>query len=531
MDAPSPKHIAIVGCGFTGVSAFYQLINGYQVAEVSIFESTGNFGPGYAYQPDECTDYLLNNTTQTMCLGPENRRAFLDWLETHPELEADLSPNGHLPRRLFGLFLKDMLEATKLLARKKRVICNFIAETVTCVEEKSDTCVKISWPNGSIDADAAIMATGRCPNLPITNSPATGSIAKFFDCHVNTIALDQLAMDADVHIIGASLSAYDVINRLFSEHTGCKFEQRQGGELIYLAGPNKRRVTLYSRSGRLKKMQSRSPQPIDRDTFSLPALRQQRKTKNLRLRDIASAIKADGMRHNAEFHTGKIEKPYANCNSVVDVNQRAGEILASDIAAAKNGDGANFLVDLVDHAQMEIWDGFTEKLLAADEERRYRQSVETAMLAYAAPCPIPTAERLLALHRAGCLNIVYGANTPALSQTGDYFSIKHTHGEATANILINATGKVDRDVSSSGQPSWVKSLIASDKLRRYSRNGIEMDGAEIDMSTFRPPGLNRIYFANMYLWGPGFFTSSAFIMANVVARILNHIFPGQASDK
>ncbi|WP_444931010.1 FAD/NAD(P)-binding protein [Microbulbifer sp. SSSA002] len=56
----TPKHIAIVGYGFTGTSAFYPLVDQYPVEEITIFESTGDFVPGYPYRTDECRE---NNTS------------------------------------------------------------------------------------------------------------------------------------------------------------------------------------------------------------------------------------------------------------------------------------------------------------------------------------------------------------------------------------------------------------------------------------------------------------------------------------
>lgn len=67
----TPKHIAIAGCGFTGTSTFYQLIDQYPVEQITIFESTGEFGPGYPYRADDCQDYMLNNTNDSLCLVPE----------------------------------------------------------------------------------------------------------------------------------------------------------------------------------------------------------------------------------------------------------------------------------------------------------------------------------------------------------------------------------------------------------------------------------------------------------------------------
>jgi hypothetical protein len=46
----------------------------------------------------------------------------------------------------------------------------------------------------------------------------------------------------------------------------------------------------------------------------------------------------------------------------------------------------------------------------------------------------------------------------------------------------------------------------------------------VDMATSRAIGSRSIYVANMFLWGPGFFTSSAFIMATIVERILRAMY-------
>ena len=48
-----------------------------------------------------------------MCLQPSNRRAFVEWLKGHPEVVGDVDEKGHLPRAVFGAFLKDAIAATR----------------------------------------------------------------------------------------------------------------------------------------------------------------------------------------------------------------------------------------------------------------------------------------------------------------------------------------------------------------------------------------------------------------------------------
>ena len=49
-------------------------------------------------------------------------------------------------------------------------------------------------------------------------------------------------------------------------------------------------------------------------------------------------------------------------------------------------------------------------------------------------------------------------------------------------------------------------------------------GAAVDMATFLCEGSASIYAANMLLWGPGHFTSSAIAMATVVRQLLEGVF-------
>jgi hypothetical protein len=106
------------------------------------------------------------------------------------------------------------------------------------------------------------------------------------------------------------------------------------------------------------------------------------------------------------------------------------------------------------------------------------------------------------------------------------YRIDHSFGTDIARYVVNATGSVDRIVSSDRQSTLVSNLASKGKLQAYRRAGEMLDGTAVDMSTFRSPGCRSIYVANMFLWGPGLFVSSAIMMANIVARILSAAFAG-----
>jgi uncharacterized NAD(P)/FAD-binding protein YdhS len=208
------RHVAIVGCGFTGTSAFFQLVDRYPVREISIFEKSSRFGPGYPYAPDECADYLINNTTDTMCLVPSNRGAFLEWLRMRGDAHASVDAKSHVPRALFGRFLQDAFAATRTAAAIKGIKVNLIPSEVTKMSEDETGTVELGWSGGRANGrarrrtrvDMAILSTGRCPELDRYEIPQPGTGARYIRNHIRTDALDDLPLDATVHVLGASLA-------------------------------------------------------------------------------------------------------------------------------------------------------------------------------------------------------------------------------------------------------------------------------------------------------------------------------------
>lgn len=520
-----PAHIALVGCGFTGTSTLFQLVDQYPVDRITVFEASGVFGPGYPYRTDECPDYLINNTTDSMCLTPTSKQAFANWLRDSGVAGA-VEDKGHLPRALFGEFLVDAVRTARTIAAIKGIALELIPAEVTDLKEFRDG-VEVGYSSGSLKADAVVLTTGRCPDLDRFGAGvgAGHASARFFSTHVSATELDTITAGANVYVLGASLSAYDIVNRLFAPATGCAFERQDDGSLRYIPGPNRRRVTLGSRGGRLKKMQSQQPMPIQREHFTLAEFRRlAAEHHGLTLESLVALVKAEAEEHAARVDWASIATPYEGCADGASLNARAGAILADDIAAARHEGTSNFLVDLFADAQLDIWDGFADRLMTPSAEKRYRAELESAFLTYGAPCPVPTAERLLALHKAGVLTVRAGVKPPTLADDGNTFSIAHRFGEDHADIVIDASGGLNRMVSDCGQAPLTSALVRSGLMHGYSLAGEAMPGAAVDMETFRVSGARNVYALNMWLWGPGFFTSSAFMMASFAKRMLDRLY-------
>ena len=519
-----PAHLAIVGCGFTGTSALLQLVDRCPVRRITVFEASGDFGPGYPYRRDDSPAYLLNNTSDTLCLLPHNRQAFIAWLRGQGEA---VEPKGHLPRHRYGDFLADAVAAAATLAAAKGITLERIAAEVTALDEPAEADgggVRLHWAGGMLQADAVLLATGRCPGRDPIGPPPAGSGALLVADHVRDRALDVLPLDATVHVLGASLSAYDVVNRLFAPDTGCRFERGADGMLRFLPGPNRRQVLLCSRSGRLKHLQSRQPMALQRRHFTLPALQGLAARGALTLEALRGLVDAEARAHGVALDWPALLQPHAGCADAAAVNARAAALL--DEAIADCVGGRNFLVDLGGDLQTLLWDAFAQRLLPPAEERRYRQSVESAVLGWTAPCPLPTAERLRALMRAGAVQVRHGVRGVRWSDADAGWRIACAFGDELATVLVNTTGAVDRRVDSPAQPPLVRSLAAQGLLQPYRCGGAVADGAAVDLATGRAIGSRHVHLAGMWLWGPGFFTSSAFMMARAVQTVLAGLYPG-----
>jgi hypothetical protein len=519
-----PSHVAIVGCGFTGTTVFHQLVRHYPIERITIFEASGDFGPGFPYRIDESQEYLINNSNDTMCLEPSNRRAFVEWLRQHPTYTVGLDEKGNMPRAVYGEFLRDVCDRTAAEAATQGVQVDFVASEVIDIDEDAAGKVTVHCRGSSTRADMVILATGRCPERDVFELTDAND-GSYFSMHMPGSKLDDIPLDAECHVLGASLSAYDVVNQLFAPATGCKFLPDGENRLRYEPNQNRRRVVLCSRSGRLKKVQSRNPWPIGRHIITADAVRKL-VPGEVTLAELFEMMLSDAKALGVDIDRESLADPYAGCDDADSLNQRAAEILAADIdAAASTADSnANFIVDYLDAAQMELWDIFASRALSAEQESLYRSRYETAMLSYAAPCPSTTAQKILALMRSGHLHIVRGVGSVTADNDHKSFRIDHSFGTEFAHCVLNATGSVDRNVESERQTVLVATLAAKGILQAYQRECEMLDGISVDMNTFRSLGCHNIYIANMFLWGPGLYVSSAIMMASIVERILSAAF-------
>lgn len=135
--------VAIVGGGFSGTAVLANLVETAKPGTViELFEGSGEFGPGVAYETDDAC-HLLNVQAERM--GAFAADHFVQWLQTERgEAVArricpgrPLTATAYLPRALYGAYLKDVVSQTVDVAMRRGVGVSLTHGRVTDVRRRN----------------------------------------------------------------------------------------------------------------------------------------------------------------------------------------------------------------------------------------------------------------------------------------------------------------------------------------------------------------------------------------------------------
>lgn len=195
MNASSPDPVVIVGGGFSGTMLAARLAE-RDVPSV-VIDRTGDFGAGVAYST-RFDGHLLNVRAYRMSAVEGRPADFVEWLRAHAPDRAD--PESFAPRRLYGRYVRDRL-ATVEAARPGLI--RRVTGAVAAIEASN-----VRLADGTvIPGRAVILATG---NPPPASAPKDAPAAVIPDPWAEG-ALDAIGREDDVLIIGAGLTAVDVL--------------------------------------------------------------------------------------------------------------------------------------------------------------------------------------------------------------------------------------------------------------------------------------------------------------------------------
>lgn len=200
--AAYPADIAIVGGGATGVLLAAQLVRKSRL-RIRLIDKSSHPGLGVAYST-RCLGHLLNVRASDMSALDDEPDHFVQWLARDG---GGLGRADFAPRADYGRYLQDLLADA---VRRSDGRLAIVTGEVVAARERSDG-VDIDLAGGaSLKARAAVLATG--------HRPPSESFGAYHGNPWREEAVDGLAPDASILLIGTSLTMIDVLVSLLERH-------------------------------------------------------------------------------------------------------------------------------------------------------------------------------------------------------------------------------------------------------------------------------------------------------------------------
>lgn len=188
--------VAIVGAGLSG--SLLAALLAARGRDCVLIERSGVFGLGLAYSTTN-DSHRLNVRSGRMSAIAEEPDHFIDWLGRTGHWDAD--PNAFAPRRVYGLYVQDLLDQAE---RNGSASIDRINDEVTAI---TDEGVRLA-DGRSVHADQIVLATGN----PVPRS--AGARPGVVNDPWASDALDAIESNDDVVILGSGLTMIDVVLEL-----------------------------------------------------------------------------------------------------------------------------------------------------------------------------------------------------------------------------------------------------------------------------------------------------------------------------
>lgn len=213
------RTLAIVGGGVSGaLVATHLLQRSGPGTRVVLIERRTPVGPGVAYCTD-CPAHLLNVPAGCMGLFPGEPDGFLEWVRRRVGFVGfpdSVDAGDFLPRRLYGAYITDTLEAARAAAPAGVSLETVQGEAVD-IEEVSGGARLVLADGRSFPAQAVVLAIGTLPGeYPIKRSIPFYRGPRYV--HVPWLGrlMANLSKADDVLVVGAGPTAVDIILELDS---------------------------------------------------------------------------------------------------------------------------------------------------------------------------------------------------------------------------------------------------------------------------------------------------------------------------
>jgi uncharacterized NAD(P)/FAD-binding protein YdhS len=504
----TPK-IAIIGSGPTGIYTLKGLIGARQPLSITIFEIEADAGKGTPYHPDINDQAMLANIASVEL--PEICESLVAWLrrQTDAELQrlkvarANIKEREFYPRVVLGEYLQSQFQQLidTALANGHTVDVKTRHRVVDIRLKVTDIQLTVVMPDSERKDyifDHVVMATGH--NWPEITEIKPG----YFISPWPAVPLKKIKA-CSVGILGTSLSAIDALITVSTAHGA--FFLDPSGQLQYQGsgGSDGFHATLMSRKGLLPEADFYCDYPYTPLRFcteeAVNALIE-RGSANL-LDDTFDLFKRELAACDPDY-AAKIGLALLNVETFAPAYFSAREEAdpfvwaASNLAEAEQNKIDKYTVQWR-YAILRMHEVVARVIPYLDEEDlgRFHKKFKTVFVDDYATVPNQSVQRVLALRRAGKLDILKLGNDYEIITDGvkQGALIRHEGNQIAFGAFIDATGQASMSARELPFPSLLEQGVVKLASTRegplieepFTRTG----GVELD-AAFRPKFANNL---------------------------------------
>ncbi len=203
--ASSCLTVAIVGGGFTGATLATQLLRHLPDSSSVVLIEPGEPGRGVAYGT-QCPWHLLNVAARDMSAFDDDPEHFLRWARAN--YDSGVSPESFLPRRVYGQYVSALLVRTAALHPGRFLFKHEEALAVRAAEPGGVVHLR---SGDRVVADTIVLATGNFPPSDPDLPGKTASSARYIPFAWSAAALNEVAQNGEILLLGSGLTAIDQI--------------------------------------------------------------------------------------------------------------------------------------------------------------------------------------------------------------------------------------------------------------------------------------------------------------------------------
>ncbi|WP_318640154.1 FAD/NAD(P)-binding protein [Flavobacterium ardleyense] len=429
------SNLAIVGSGPTAIYLLKYICDSIdifrdQIEKVTVFEKEEVLGMGMPYHPKTTDIYNLANISSEEI--PMLQESFADWLRKQPQSELQkfntyetaIDDSEVYSRIALGHYFAEQFQQliSCLESYGIKVIQQLKCEVFDISQEKESSLIITDCNHKSHQFSTVIVANGH--EWKEIDKPECGYYASPWPIH-KLIPADDQTYNFPIGTLGASLSAFDVVTSLSHRHG---VFAKVGKKLTYIKKESNPdfKIVLHSSAGWLPHLQYEQLKPIreiyrhfDRDellnlindqgflcienyfdTLCRPAL-----------------LKAFGRDKLYEV-VEKLQKPNFSFKDLVKLMSEKHKYVDSfegmklEMTVAKNSVYNKipiYWMETLDDLMYSL--NYHAELLSAEDHLFFHKEITSFLMNVIAALPLQSAEILLALYDADCIELISGKVT------------------------------------------------------------------------------------------------------------------------